>query len=317
MSRPVFRKALLAPQYWLTWLSFGLWWLLAQLLPYHFQLWLGRRLGRVMARFAKRRVAIAKRNFELCFPELDERAQKKLLREHLESVGIGFFEIGIAWFWSRKRLQKQVTYSGLEHLKAAESAGEGVLLMAMHFTHVDCGGIFAALEHSIDCSYRKHANPVYDLVQRSCRERFNEGNLAIERGDVRTMIRQLKKGRAIWYAPDQDYGAKHSIFVPFFGVQAATITATSQIARMGRAKVIPFTCLRKAGGGYEYKAYPALEGFPSGDELIDTTQINEFVETAVRQAPEQYLWVHRRFKTRPPGDEDVYAQVGISRGKRQ
>lgn len=229
---------------------------------------------------------------------------------------MGVFELGIAWFWPRWRLEKLVTYEGLHHLKEAEAAGEGVLLMGMHFTHLDCGGVFSVLKHSIDGSYRKHANPVYDLIQRSCRERFNPGNVAIERGDIRTIIRRLKQGRPIWYAPDQDYGPTHSIFVPFFGVSAATITATAKIARLGKAKVIPFTCLRKPEGGYHYIAYPPLADFPSDDEYADTVRINTIVEQAVLLAPEQYLWVHRRFKTRPEGESDLYAQVGIAKGKR-
>lgn len=316
MSRPVFRIALLAPKYWLSWLGFGVWWLLAQF-PYRLQLRLGRPLGRLMGRVAKRRTAIAQRNIALCFPELSDSEQSTLLRAHLESLGIGVFELGIAWFWPRKRLEKLVTYEGLEHLKSAEAAGQGVLLMGMHFTHLDCGGVFSSLAHSIDGSYRQHANPVYDLVQRSCRERFNAGNVAIERGDVRMIVRRLKQGRPIWYAPDQDYGAKHSIFVPFFGVNAATITATSKIARLGKAKVIPFTCLRKPDGGYHYAVYPPLESFPSGDDIKDTQVINAFIEKCVKLAPEQYLWVHRRFKTRPEGENDLYSQVGIAKGKRQ
>lgn len=316
MPRPVFSLALLAPKFWHTWLGFGVWWLLVQL-PYVWQLFLGEKLGWLMGRLAKRRTAIAKRNIELCFTERSALEQQQLLAEHLAAVGIGFFELGIAWFWPRWRLQKLVTYEGLEHLQRAAQNGDGVLLMGLHFTHLDCGGIFSALVHSIDCSYRQHANPVYDFVQRRCRERFNAGNLAIERGDVRAMVRQLKRGRPIWYAPDQDYGAKHSVFVPFFGVPAATITATSQLARMGQAQVIPFTCLRKPEGGYYYKVYAPLVGFPSGDELADTLQISQFAEQAVRLAPEQYLWVHRRFKTRPAGEPDLYAEVGIAKGKRQ
>ena len=315
MSRPVFRKSLLAPKHWLTWLGFGIWWLVAQL-PYRFQLWLGRYLGHLMALLAKRRIAIAQRNIELCFDDWSEAKRQELLKAHIESLGMAFFEIGIAWFWSRNRLEKLVTYEGLEHLQAAEEQGQGALLMGMHFTHLDCGGIFSTLAHSVDGSYRQHANPVYDLIQRSCRERFNPKNIAIERGDIRTIIRRLKEGRPIWYAPDQDYGAKHSIFVPFFGVNAATITATTKIARLGRAKVIPFTCLRKPEGGYHYVVYPPLENFPGDSEEKDTRVINAFVEKCIRFAPEQYLWVHRRFKTRPDGEEDLYAEVGIAKGKR-
>ena len=173
------------------------------------------------------------------------------------------------------------------------------------------------MAHSLDGSYRQHANPVYDWIQRSARERFNRNNTVIERRDVRTMIRQLKKGRPIWYAPDQDYGASHSVFVPFFGVPAATITATSQLSRLGKAKVIPFTCLRKPEGGYHYKVSPPLENFPSSDETQDALRINHIVEQSVMMAPEQYLWVHRRFKTRPDGEPDLYSEVGIAKGKRQ
>ena len=317
MSRPVFRAALLAPRYWLTWFGFVLWWLITQLLPYRLQMFLGRLVGRLVGRLAKRRTAIAQRNLELCFPNLSEKEQAALLCRHMEAIGIGMFELGIAWFWPRWRLEKLVTYEGLEHVRQAEKDGVGVLLMGMHFTHLDCGGIFSTLALRLDGTYRQHANPVYDWIQRSSRERFNRDNMVIERRDVRTMVRQLKKGRAIWYAPDQDYGAGHSIFVPFFGVNAATITATSQLARMGKAKVIPFTCLRKPEGGYIYKVSPPLIDFPSGDVEADTLQVNHVVEQAVLQAPEQYLWVHRRFKTRPEGEQDLYEQAGIAPGKRQ
>jgi KDO2-lipid IV(A) lauroyltransferase len=315
MSRPVFSAALLAPKYWLTWLSFGVWWLITQLLPYRAQMRLGTWLGPLLNKLAKRRTAIARCNIALCFPDKSATEQRALLDKHLEALGMGVFELGIAWFWSRKRLLKLVTYEGLEHL--TPPGNQGILLMGMHFTHLDCGGMFSSLAHSLDGTYRQHANPVYDWIQRSCRERFNQDNAVIERRDVRTLIRQLRKGRSVWYAPDQDYGAAHSVFVPFFGVSAATITATSQIARMGKAFVIPFTCLRKPAGGYHYKVYAPLENYPSDDEIADARRINQLIEQAVLLAPEQYLWVHRRFKTRPEGQADVYLQAGIAPGKRQ
>lgn len=316
MSKPTFHKGLLAPRYWVTWLGFGTWWLLSQL-PYRLQMALGAVTGLAMGRIASRRTQIARRNIELCFAHLSEQEQKALLREHLKSIGRGFFEMGMAWFMAPSRLDKLVTYEGLEYLEQAEQEGAGVLLMGMHFTHLDLGAAFVSRKRSIDGSYRPHANPVYDLVQRTGRERHNPGNIAIERGDVRTMIRQLKKGRAIWYAPDQDYGAKHSVFVPFMGVNCATITATSQLARLGKAKVVPFTHIRNPEGGYHLKVWAPLENFPSGDELADARAINNVVEAAVALAPEQYLWVHRRFKSRPEGEPDLYQQAGIAKGKRQ
>ncbi len=315
MKQPKFSTKMLLPKYWLTWIGFGIWWLLAQL-PYSIQLLMGRGVGQLMKKFAKRRTAIAKRNIELCFSHLSAKEQEDLFHRQIDSLGIGFFEIGIAWFWSRKRLQKLVTYEGLEHLKNAEAEGVGVILMGMHFTHLDCGAMFMNMQHSIDGSYRPHSNPVYNWIQHNRRARFSESSTVIERSDVRTMVRQLRNGRAVWYAPDQDYRSKHSIFIPFFGVQANYITATTQLAKMGKACVIPFTCIRKKTGGYQLKVYPALENFPSDDLVKDTQQINQVVENAILLAPEQYLWVHRRFKTRPQGETDLYRTAGIAKGKR-
>jgi KDO2-lipid IV(A) lauroyltransferase len=155
--------------------------------------------------------------------------------------------------------------------------------------------------------YREHKNPVFDYVQRRGRERHNQDATAIEREDVRAMLKVLRAGRAIWYAPDQDYGRKQSIFVPWFGIQAATVTATTKFARLGRAKVIPYTLERLPHGkGYSLVVHPPLEDFPGESEEADCRRINEWIEDSVRQHPEQYLWAHRRFKTRPAGDPSLY-----------
>lgn len=270
-------------------------------------------LGQLFYRFAKRRRQIARCNIDLCFPGRTERERETMTREVMESIGIAFFETGMAWFWPRSRLQKLYTIDGLEHLRAAQRDGQGMLLMALHFSHIDIGAKLLGFEFSIDASYRPHNNPVYEYVQRRGRERHSAEGRAIPRDDIRAMIKALRAGRAIWYAPDQDYGPKHSIFVPLFGVPAATVTATSQLARMGKARVIGFTQRRKPGGGYHLQIYPPLQDFPSGDEVADTIRINEFVEARILEQPEQYLWVHRRFKTRPQGEADVYAAYGVSR----
>lgn len=240
-----------------------------------------------------------------------------MTRKVMESIGIAFFETGMAWFWPKSRLQTLYSIDGLEHLHSAQRDGQGVLLMAFHFAHIDIGAKLLGLEYSIDGTYRPHNNPVYDYVQRNGRQRHCAEGRTIPRDDVRGMIKALRAGRAIWYAPDQDYGAKHSIFVPLFGVPAATVTATSQLARMGKAQVIGFTQTRRPGGGYHLQIYPPLQNFPSGDEVVDTTRVSQFVEARIAEQPEQYLWVHRRFKTRPPGEPDVYAACGISKGKRR
>lgn len=317
MSAPVFSRTFLHPRYWVTWVGFGLWYLLC-LPPYRWQLGMGRQLGRLFYIFAKRRRKIARCNIDLCFPELSAAERELMTRQVLMSVGIAFFETGMAWFWPASRLRGLYTIDGLEHLQNAEREGHGVLLMAFHFAHIDIGAKLLGFEHSIDATYRPHNNPVYDYVQRHGRERHSEVGQAIPRDEIRAVIKALRAGRAIWYAPDQDYGRKHSIFVPLFGIPAATVTATSQLARMGRARVVGFTQTRRADGrGYHLQVYAPLQDFPSGDEVADTKVINEFVEARIREQPEQYLWVHRRFKTRPAGEPDLYAACGIGVRKRR
>ncbi len=304
MNRPVFQTAFLHPRYWLLWLGLGLLWLLAQL-PYSWLMRLGRGLGAVMYRFAKSRRKIAARNLELCFPELtaDERAQ--LLRENFASTGMTFFEMAISWWWPAARLRKLGRVEGLEHIRQAEAEGQGVLLMAMHFTTLEMGGGLLGMQQDMYGMYRPHKNPLFDYVQRRGREQRLIG--VIERDDVRGMLKLLRAGGVIWYAPDQDYGAQRSIFVPLFGISAATVTATSKFARLGKARVVPFTQERLAdGSGYRLTVHAPLADFPGESEEADCLRVNQWIETAIRQHPEQYLWAHRRFKTRPPGEAKLY-----------
>lgn len=304
--RAQFHRGLLHPKYWLTWLGFGAWYLLS-LLPYRTQLFLGRGLGAIFYRLASHRREVARRNLELCFPEKSATEIDTVVRAVMVSAGIAFFEIGMAWFWPKKRLDKIYTVEGLDHLKQAEKDGVGVLLVAFHFTTTDIGGKLLGRNISVDGSYRPHNNPVYDLIQQQGRERHTFKAKAIPRGDVRAMVKALRAGRPLWYAPDQDYGAKHSIFVPFFGVEAATITATAQLARMGKARVVPFTQVRKAdGSGYHLIFSPPLSDFPSGNETDDAIRVNQIAEGFIEANLEQYLWLHRRFKTRPPGQPSLY-----------
>jgi len=306
MNSPHFHYRLLSPQYWHIWIGFGIWWLLAQL-PYKIQMRAGSFLGYLIARLAKRRIAIAKRNIELCFPHLSATEQKKLLAKNCDSLGKVFFEMGIAWFWSRKRLAKLVSYEGLEHLQSAENNSKGVVLMTVHFAHMELTATFLNIQHSIDGTYRQHFNPVYDLIQKNRRERFNKNTLTIERKDMRRMIKSLRRGRPVWYAPDQDYGVRHSIFIPFFGVNAACLTTTSTLTQLGNAVLIPVTCIRLAEGGYRLKILPPLDNFPTDNLIQDTQLIVSNIEKMIMLAPEQYLWVHRRFKNQPEGAPNLYA----------
>lgn len=308
-TRPQFSPRLLAPRYWLTWIYFGLWWLSAQL-PHRVQMTLGKSLGPILKRVAKRRFTIASRNLELCFPEYDADQRGAILEGFKTSIGRGLFETGIAWFTPKSRIRALHTVEGLEHLHEARDNGEGILLVAMHFTHLDLGAAAFGCNHPLDGSYKPHKNAVFDYLQARGRQSYNPEGLVIARGDVRTMVKRLRSGFCIWYAPDQDYGIKHSVFTPFFGIPAATITATSQLARLGRAAVIPYTFLRDEKTlQYRLKVYPRLQNFPSGDDVADASAVNRLVEECVLEAPEQYLWAHRRFKSRPEGEEYPYQNL--------
>ncbi|MEZ0194640.1 lipid A biosynthesis lauroyl acyltransferase [Pseudomonas qingdaonensis] len=306
MDRPRFCLYFLHPRFWPLWLGLALLWLIVQL-PYRALLVLGRLLGALMYRVAGDRRRIAARNLELCFPELPSVERTRLLKENFASTGIAFFEMAMSWWWPKARLARLAHIEGLEHLQAAQRDGQGAILMALHFTTLEIGAALLGQEHTIDGMYREHKNPLFDFVQRRGRERHNLDSLAVEREDVRGMLKLLRSGRAIWYAPDQDYGAKQSVFVPLFGIEAATVTATTKFARLGRARVIPFTQQRLAdGSGYRLVIHAPLQDFPGESEEADCLRINQWIESVLRECPEQYLWAHRRFKSRPPGAPKLY-----------
>ena len=213
MDRPRFRACFLHPRFWPLWLGFGLLWLVVQL-PYGLQLKLGRALGWLMYRTASSRRQIAARNLELCFPGKSAVERERLLKENFASTGIAFFEMAMSWWWPRARLARLAHVEGLEHLQQAQAEGQGVILMAVHFTTLEIGAALLGQLHTIDGMYREHDNPLFDYIQRRGRERHNLDATAIEREDIRAMLKVLRAGRAIWYAPDQDYGRKQSIFVP-------------------------------------------------------------------------------------------------------
>jgi KDO2-lipid IV(A) lauroyltransferase len=305
MNPPVFTRALLAPRHWPSWLGAGVWFLIAQL-PYRFQFFLARVLSPLL-HLNKKRIHIARTNLRLCFPDKSEAEREALLKQNLVSTAMAVFETGIAWFWPKWRLRRLFTLTGIEHIEQAQREGQGALLLSLHFTTLDIGSAMLGQYVNYDGMYSPHSNLVFDYLQKQRREAYCKGGIAFSRDNVRAMIAQLRKGRIIWYAPDRDLGAKISVFVPFFGVPTATVTATSQFARLGRAKIIPFTQHRRDdGSGYDVLVHPAFENFPSGDELADTRRVNEFMEVEILKQPEQYFWAQPRFKTRPEGEPKLY-----------
>lgn len=275
-------------------------------LPFRWQLTLGGWLGRWIRRIARRRRQIARINLEQCFPEWSAAQRETLLDAHFASLGIGLFETAMAWWAPDEKLYGLARIEGAEHLEQALIRGKGVILLTGHFTTLELGARFITWQQPFHAMYRPHKNPLYETIMR--RERERRSRLPpLPHEDLRGLLRAFKQGRAVWYAPDQNHGLRNSIFVPFFNIPTCTITATSRLAALSGAAVVPYFPRRlPEAAGYEVVILPALENFPSGDVITDTERINALLEKHIRQAPEQYLWVHRRFKTRPPGQPGFY-----------
>ncbi|NNJ94395.1 MAG: LpxL/LpxP family Kdo(2)-lipid IV(A) lauroyl/palmitoleoyl acyltransferase [Halobacteria archaeon] len=295
---------LYAPRYWLTWLGVALLWCLTRL-PYRVQVWLGRGAGRLIMRVAAKRRHIVRVNLELCFPELGLQDRERLLVENFESMGIALLEMGMSWWSPNRRLEKLFTVEGMDNLEQALKAGNGAILLSAHFTTLEIGGRMLAMRTPIQVLYRKHKNAAMEYVISRGRNRFTDK--AIRRDNLLGMRRSLRQNIPVWYAPDQDFGIGKGAFVPFFGIPAATLTVTSKLAKMANSPVVPFLQTRLPGAqGYVLTLYPAFEDFPGESAEEDTRRINAFLEARIREQPEQYLWAHRRFKTRPQGMAPVY-----------
>lgn len=295
---PPLNATLFHPRYWLLWCGLGLLWLLVQL-PYPFQMRLGRMLGRLAMRFLKRRVHIARRNLELALPELSAAAREQLLHRNFESVGCAIFEVGMAWYWPDRRMRALMQIDGEEHVREALAGSHGMLLLSCHFLTLELNArMFGLLQPGVGV-YRPNDNPVLEYAQVRGRTRSNK--CLLDRTDIKGMIKALRQGEALWYAPDHDYGRHASVFVPFFAVEdSATITGTATLARVKNTRVLPCYTLRLAHDqGYRLVIEAPLTDFPTGDDIVDATRSNRVIENAIRHAPEQYMWLHRRFKTRP------------------
>ncbi|MEJ2178936.1 MAG: LpxL/LpxP family Kdo(2)-lipid IV(A) lauroyl/palmitoleoyl acyltransferase [Gammaproteobacteria bacterium] len=278
------------------------------MLPMQVQYMIGKWGGRIFYMVAKRRRHIAEVNINLCFPNLDQKQKQQIVREAFESVGISTMEIPISWWASDSKLKPRRTIYGIEHIRKAQQQGKGVLLLSAHFTCLEMGCRLMTMEASIYGMYKMHRNEFFDRVMKEGRGKHAK---SIERRDVRKFIRTLRKGSICWYAPDQDFGRQNSVFAPFMGVQTSTLTATSRLAKAGNAVVIPFFPRRRKNElAYDVFILPPLENFPSGDDTKDAALVNELIAEQIVLAPEQYLWGHRRFKTRPDGEPDVYGEKG-------
>lgn len=314
-TRP--RRGTLHPAYWPLLTAFGVLRVLSWL-PFPLQFGLGRALGRLFMRLSARRRHIAATNIRLCFPELDLPARQALVRRHFESLGISLFEMALTW-WSRdERLRRfPVTIEGGDNIRAGLQAGNGEILLGAHYTTMDIGLrlIIIHLYRDIFMTYRPHNDPILDVLITANRLRHGIGGS--DYSDVRAMVRVLRDNQVMWQAPDQGVRGKMTEFVPFFGIPVSTLVATSRMAKMTGAAVVPFYVTRNPDDrGYSIKILPPLKDFPSDDPVADTTRINKLLEQHIREAPEQYLWVHRRFKYPAPGTPEPYGKKYGKQGDR-
>ncbi|WP_409524151.1 LpxL/LpxP family Kdo(2)-lipid IV(A) lauroyl/palmitoleoyl acyltransferase [Nitrincola sp. MINF-07-Sa-05] len=294
--------SLYTPRHWPTWIWIGLLRLIA-LLPYGAQLKIGKALGVVLYHLARRRRHITEVNLRLCFPELDDKARDRMAREVFIHNAIGVMEAGMAWWAPKEWFRERTQIKGREHLDAALKQGCGVILLGAHFTTLDLGGVLLGFYYPFNTMYRRHNNPVLEEVIDKGRSRTSS---TIERSNLRQVLRALRANEIIWYAPDQDFGAHQSVYAPFFGVQAATITATSRLVKLNQSPILMISQHRLPDNRYEVEIYPIIKPFPTGDDVADATRINQEIERAIRKDPAQYMWVHRRFKTHPKGKNYLY-----------
>jgi len=266
---------------------------------------LGKGIGHLAYYLARGRRHIAEVNLKQCFPSKSDRERQALVRQNMVALGMGLMETATAWLRSPESFAHRFSIEGLHHLESAVNKGQGVLLLGFHFTTMDLAAAYLATLIPMGAMYRKNKNPVIDYMMFKGRAR--NLNHVIEREDIKGLIKTLRQGGIVWYGPDQDYGRKYSVFVPFFDVETATIKATARIARMSKAQVIVFRHYRQAGDkAYTIQLSGPLEDYPCDDPATDARRINSLVEEAVLMQPEQYWWIHRRFKTRPAGQERPY-----------
>lgn len=293
----------LAPRYWGAWLFIGFMQLIGRL-PERVRVVTARVLTPLLMTAAGSRRRVAERNLQLCFPKLSEGEHRDLLKRTFFSYILGMLETARAWVKPMEPMRDKVRWEGLENLDAAQQGGRGVLLVGGHFTILDMAGALFGLIREYDLIYRKHDNDLLNYFMTHSRERWCSRTLA--RRDMRGLIRSLREGRIVWYAPDQDYGRKASSFVPFFGIPTATVTMTTKLAQSGNAAVVPVFFYRDDDPCRYVARFGEPLPIPSDDPVADATAFNEWLEARVREKPDQYLWLHKRFKTRPPGEPSVY-----------
>lgn len=284
----------------------GMLWLLA-LLPWSIQHRLGAAIGSLLLIAAKQRREDTAINLSQCFPELTPQQQSALTKDIFKNAGIGLMEYANAWFRSPDYYRDKLTIEGLEHLHNAEKRGRGILLLGAHYSQMDLAAAMCSPHFKVDTVYRPQKNQALERIMIQRRSRYHSGLISYR--DMRSLMRSLKGGRIVWYTPDQDFGKKHSVFAPFFGVPAATITTPTRLQAVSDSTVLFIHFFREqTAERYTVKLVPAPTNYPSGNDQEDAITVNRMLESLIRRAPAQYMWYHRRFKTRPDDSPQLYAE---------
>ncbi|GKT12653.1 MAG: Kdo2-lipid IVA lauroyltransferase/acyltransferase [Thiomicrorhabdus sp.] len=298
-----FQISFFLPKYWGIWLGVGLLKLL-NLTPFRWKTAVGNILGNLLFKLASSRRRLALANIQLCFPEKSQQEQLVIAKDHFRSIGIGLMEMGIVWWGDHKkyhsnaRERQMVRFIGQENLAKAQAQGKGVLILAPHFTTLELTGLFVSFLTNYHAVYRPHDNPLMDyLIAKGRSIQFSNGEQVdpVANSNTRKMLKILRSGDSMTFLPDQRYRAKGHIMVPFFNQPAQSNPATSKLTKMTGCAVVPTFTRRLENLQYEVEFLPALENFPSGDELVDTLRLHQLYETEIRKHPEQYLWVHNRW----------------------
>lgn len=295
----MFRRLLSQPVVFLFWLL--------HFLPLTVLAAIGNGLGQLLFLLGSHRRKVVNVNLEWCFPELGAAERRKLARDHFRVLGRSVLERSVLWWGSRERLERMIRIEGTEKIRARLDAGKPIILLAPHFVGLDAGGVAVAMRFDSLSMYAEQANPVFDRLLLNGRRRFGDQMLLTRKDGIRATVKAMKSGRPFYYLPDLNARRRESIFVPFFGIQTATITGLSRLARTAGATVL--TCVTRVlpgGQGYITEIGDAWENFPTADAEADTARMNAWIEAAIRTMPEQYYWVHRRFKTRPIGETSPY-----------
>ncbi len=309
-------KTFLGPKYWPTWLGIALLAIVA-FCPFKLRLFFGALLGRLLYLLAKERRYITATNISLCFPELSESAQRALVLDCFIENGRGLIDTAVGWIREPQQFQSLLRVINREYLEKALAEGKGVILLGAHYTTLDFSANLFSLQIPFGVTYRPHKNPLFDAFM--LKGRLKNCNGVFDRYDLRGTIRHLKKNNIIWYAPDQDYGPDHSVYVPFFGQQAATIVAANRLAKISKAPVLLVRHHRvDANKPYEIEFFKFPDTYPGDDDITDTTYMNQQLEAAIRVHPAQYLWMHKRFKSQPEGKPgSPYIAIKTPRAKIQ